>query len=243
MSLRYLRLEVMRTFRVPRFTMFAIVMPLVLYLMFASIYGSDSIDGTTVTAWFMVNMSVFGAMGAAASSGGRIAQERASGWTRQLRLTPLSDRAYLAGKAATALVVAVPSLLLVYATGRLVKHVSLPLHTWLAIFGWTLVGLVPFVALGLLLGHAFSAEMLGALSGGLVTVLALLGGIWFPVDLMPHAMASIATMTPSYWLAEAGRLPLTGHQIGGHGLLVLAVWTAALALGAARRYRRQTARP
>src|SRR5205085_1501490 len=130
--------------------------------------------------------------------------------------------AYLAGKAGTALVVAIASLLVLYAAGRFAQHVQLPLSTWAAVFGWTLVGLVPFVALGIWLGHVVSGDALGPVSGGLFTVLALLGGIWFPVSQMPHTLASIARATPSYWLAEAGRAPLSGHTIGLHGLLVLA---------------------
>jgi ABC-2 type transport system permease protein len=242
MNLTYLRTELVRTFRVPRFYVFTIAMPLLLYVLFSSIYGSDTVQGTSVAAWFMINMSVFGAMGAATSAGGRIALERAVGWTRQLRLTPLTGRAYLAGKAVTALVVAIPSLLLLYAAGRLVKHVQLPLSTWAEVFGWTLVGLVPFVALGILLGHLLTGDSLGAVSGGLFTVLALLGGIWFPVDQMPSAMASIARATPSYWLAEAGRAPLTGTTIGTHGLLVLAAWTVVFTVAAVRRYHRDTTR-
>jgi ABC-2 type transport system permease protein len=242
MTLHYLRMEIVRTFRVPRFYVFSIAMPLVLYLLLSSAYGTGKVEGAEVAAWFMVNMSVFGAMGAATSVGGRIAFERAVGWTRQLRLTPLSDRAYLAGKAATSIVVAIPSLLLLYVAGRLAKHVELPLATWAEVFGWTLVGLVPFVALGIWLGHAVSGEALGALSGGLFTMLALLGGIWFPVDQMPEWLRGIAHATPSYWLAAAGRGPLSGNQIGLHGLVVLAVWTALFGLAAARRYRRDTAR-
>jgi ABC-2 type transport system permease protein len=240
MSLTFLRLEILRAFRVPRFYVFTIAMPLFLYVLLASAYRSDSLDGTTGAAWFMVSMSVFGAMGGATTVGGRIAVEREIGWTRQLRLTPLSGRAYLAGKAATAFLVAVPSLLLLYAAGRVLKHVQLPLSTWAAAFGWTMIGLVPFVALGILLGHLVSGETLGALSGALFTVLALLGGIWFPVDQMPAALAAVAKALPSYWLAQAGREPLTGHTIGLHGVLVLAAWTVVLAAAAARRYRRDT---
>ena len=242
MNVTYLRTEIARTFRVPRFYIFTLAMPLVLYLMLSGIYGTDTVDGAAVPAWFMVSMSVFGAMGAATSVGGRIALERAAGWTRQLRLTPLSGPAYLAGKAATALLVAIPSLLLVYAAGRFGKHVSLPLSNWAEIFGWTLLALVPFVALGIWLGHVVSGDTLGAVSGGLFTVLALLGGIWFPVSQMPDTLASIARATPSYWLAQAGRDPLSGHTIGMHGVLVIAAWTAVFGLAAVRRYRRDAAR-
>jgi ABC-2 type transport system permease protein len=242
MNPTYVRIELLRVFRSPRFLIFTLTMPLVLYVLLAAAYGTDTISGAAPTAWFMVSMSVFGAMGAATSAGGRIAVERAAGWTRQLRLTPLSGPAYLTAKAATALLVAIPSLLLLYAAGHFLKHVDLPLSTWAEMFGWTLVGLVPFVALGLVIGHAFSSDVLGALSGALFTVLALLGGVWFPVSQMPAALADVARALPSYWLAQAGRAPLTGDTIGGHGLAVLGAWTVVLGALAIRLYRRDTAR-
>jgi ABC-2 type transport system permease protein len=240
MSLTYLRLEVLRAFRVPRQYIFMVGMPLFLYLLLSSAYGTDPVDGAPVAAWFMVSMAVFGAMGGATTVGGRIAVEREIGWTRQLRLTPLSGPAYLGGKAATAFLVSIPSLLLLYVAGRVFKHVQLPLSTWAEVFGWTMLGLVPFVALGILIGHLVKAETLGPMSGALFTVLALLGGIWFPVSQMPHAMASIAKALPSYWLAEAGRAPLAGHTIGAHGLLMIALWTAVFSVAAIRRFRRDT---
>jgi signal transduction histidine kinase len=58
MNLLYLRTEIQRTFRVPRFYLFTLAMPLLLYVLFSSIYGTDTVDGTSVAAWFMVNMSV-----------------------------------------------------------------------------------------------------------------------------------------------------------------------------------------
>jgi ABC-2 type transport system permease protein len=242
MNATYVRIELLRVIRSPRFLIFTLVMPLVLYILLSAAYGTDTIGGAAPLAWFMVSMSVFGAMGGATSVSARIAVERAAGWTRQLRLTPLSGRAYLVAKAATALLVAIPSLLLLYAAGHFVKHVDLPAGTWAEMFGWTVLGLIPFVALGLLLGHVFGNDILGPLSGALYTVLALLGGIWFPVSQMPTAVADLAKALPSYWLAQAGRAPLTGDTIGARGLAVLAAWTVLFGALAIARYRRDTAR-
>ena len=242
MNTTYLRTEVRRTLRAPRYFIFVIGMPLGLFLLFSSLYGQDTQDGVSGKAWLMVSMSVFGAMGAAVSIGGRIAGERQAGWTRQLRLTPMPGWTYVASKAVTALLVAVPALFLVYAVGALVEGVRLPAATWVAAAGWSLLALAPFVALGIWLGHWLSVDVLGPLSGALFTVFGLLGGIWFPIDQLPSGVARLARALPSYWLAEAGREPLAGSWLGWHGVSVLAVWTVACALLATRAYRRDTAR-
>jgi ABC-2 type transport system permease protein len=187
-------------------------------------------------------MSVFGAMGAAVSIGGRIAGERQAGWTRQLRLTPMPGRMYVASKAITALAVAVPALALVYAVGAIVEGVRLPAARWAEAAGWSLLALAPFVALGIWLGHRLTVDVLGPLSGALFTALGILGGVWFPIDQLPSAMQGVAKALPSYWLAQAGREPLAGSWIGWHGVAVLAIWTAVFAVLGARAYRRDTAR-
>ena len=242
MNATYLRTEVLRAVRSPRYFVFVAGMPVGLFLLFASLYGDGTQDGVAARAWLMVSMSVFGAMGAAVSVGGRIAGERQAGWTRQLRLTPLPGWAYVAAKAGTALLVAIPALVLVYAVGAAVEGVRLPARDWLLAGGWSVLALAPFVALGIWLGHRLTVDVIGPLSGALFTVLGLLGGIWVPVDQLPAGLQTVARDLPSYWLAQAGREPLVGSWVGWHGLGVLALWTVVFALLAARAYRRDTAR-
>ena len=47
----------------------------------------------------MVSMALYGAALTAASGGAMVAIERALGWSRQLRLTPLNPAVYIAMKA------------------------------------------------------------------------------------------------------------------------------------------------
>jgi ABC-2 type transport system permease protein len=242
MNATYLRTEVRRTLRAPRYFIFVIGMPVGLFLLFSSLYGSGTQDGINGKAWLMVSMSVFGAMGAAVSIGGRIAGERQNGWTRQLRLTPMPGWTYVVSKAVTAMAVAVPALALVYAVGALAEGVRLPAAKWLEAAGWSLLALVPFVALGIWLGHRLTVDVLGPLSGALFTGLGILGGVWFPIDQLPSTLQSVAKALPSYWLAQAGREPLAGSWIGWHGVSILVIWTIVFAVLGARAYRRDTAR-
>ena len=66
---------------------------------------------------YMVSLASFGTMMSMVSMGGRIAGEREAGWTRQLRITPLSPRAYLRAKVMTGYTMAALSLRLLYIAG------------------------------------------------------------------------------------------------------------------------------
>ncbi|HZC26512.1 MAG TPA: ABC transporter permease, partial [Actinopolymorphaceae bacterium] len=150
MTLRYLALEARRAYRNKRFLIFTVAMPLVLFLVYVKLYGDTSkVNGVSTAAYLMVSMAAFGAMSAALSAGTRIAVERQTGWNRQLRLTPLRPASYLVAKAALAMLVALPAIILVYGAGRLIEHVDLSPAQWLGSAVGVWLALLPFAVLGL----------------------------------------------------------------------------------------------
>lgn len=242
MTLGYTRAEVRRAFRNRRFFLFAVGFPLVIYLLVAAPNrGVHDLDGSGISAplYFMVGLAAFGGMNAVVSIGGRIAAERSVGWTRQLRLTPLSTRGYFRAKVATAYALALVTLGVLYFSGSTLG-VRLPAGEWLRMTGLILIGLVPFVALGIFLGHILTAESTGPAIGGITALFALLGGTWFPIQ--NGVMHDIAEALPSYWLVQASHVSLGGPGWTGLGWFVVAAWTVALGALAARAYRRDTQR-
>jgi len=237
----YLRYELLRTFRNKRFLLFSLVFPVILYFVIAG-QISGELEGTSIPArlYFMSSIASFGTMMATISSGARIATERQSGWTRQLRISPLSAQDYLRTKVATAYVMAMLTIALLYASG-VILGVRLPAHEWLAMTGLMLVALVPFAALGILLGHLLNADSIGPATGGGVSVLALVSGTWFPVG-NSGFVHDLAQCLPSYWLAQASRAAVGGQPWEARGWLVVAAWAVVLSALAVRVYRRDTGR-
>ena len=187
----------------------------------------------------MVGLLAFGAMTAVLASGARIAAERAVGWNRQLRITPLTTRAYFRAKIATGYLMAGVTIVLLYSAG-VAMGVRLPAGDWAEMTGLVLLGLVPFVPLGILMGHLLNADSIGPAMGGLTALLAFLGGIWFPLG--DGALKDIGEVLPSYWLVQASHVATGGPAWGATGSIVVAGWTAVLSALAARAYRRDTGR-
>ena len=188
----------------------------------------------------MVGLAAFGTMSAMLSCGARIAAERAAGWTRQLRVSPLSPRAYFRAKVATAYMMALISLAALYLAGASLG-VSLDAGEWLTMTGLILVGLVPFAALGIVLGHVLIPDSIGPAIGGSVGLLALFGGTWFPIS--SHGFVhDVAQLLPSYWLVQASHVALSGHAWPAKAWVVIAAWTIILTALAVRVYRRDTGR-
>jgi ABC-2 type transport system permease protein len=241
-ALAYTRFELARTFRNKRLLVFSLGFPLILYFVIAAPNRNEhdlASTGISLPLYYMVGLVSFGTMMALISSGARIAAERTDGWTRQLRITPLSTRAYFRAKVLTGYAVACSTIVLLYAAG-LSLGVSLAAGRWLEMTGMILVGLMPFAALGVLLGHLLTADTIGPATGGIVSVLALVSGTWFPVQ---HGfLHDVGQFLPSYWLTRASHVSLGGHGWSGLGWAVVAAWTVALVALARWAYRRDTQR-
>lgn len=238
----YMRSEVRRKFRDPRYVIFALAMPLILFGAFGAAQSHNHLSGITVAAYVMVSMATFGAMSSVFSTGGAIAFERAIGWNRQLRITALTGRAYVAGKGLAGFAVAVPSLVLVFLAGGLLSHVHLSAGRWLMTGLSILLALLPVAALGIWVGYMAKAESVQAISGAVYSLLSLLGGLWVPVTVFPHWIFEVIKALPMYWVAQAGRQALIGSWVGWQGVTVLTVWTVVLGMFAARAYRRNSAK-
>jgi len=242
-ALAYTRFELVRTLRNRRFFFLSLAFPLILFFLIAGPNRHvNSIGGTGVSfaLYYMVGMVSFGTMSAMLSSGARIAAERAVGWNRQLRISPLSTRAYFRAKVLTAYMMALVTIAALYAAG-VSLGVSMPASDWLTMTGLILVGLVPFAALGIALGHLLTPDSIGPAMGGGISLLALLGGTWFPIG---HSglLYDVAQCLPSYWLVQASHVALGGHPWGVEAWAVVLGWTVVLTAFAQWAYRRDTKR-
>ena len=240
-STTYMRYELLRTFRNRRFLVFAFGFPLVLYVLIAApnrhVHDLNN-SGISAPLYFMVGLLTFGTMNAMLSAGARIAAERAAGWNRQLRITPLSPRTYFRTKVLTGYAMSLGTIGLLYAAGAALG-VRLAAGDWLHMTWLILVGLIPFAALGIFMGHVVTQDAIGPALGGATALLAFLGGVWFPLG--GHgALHDIGQALPSYWLVQAAHVGLGGAGWGTKGWVVLAAWAIGATILARRAYVKDT---
>lgn len=246
-TVTYARFELLRIIRNRQAFIFTLAFPIIMYFLLAGPnkdnhnFGGDAKTHTGLFApqYYMVGLLSFGAMVAVLSGGARIAAERTIGWNRQLRLTPLSAGGYLRTKILTGYVMALISIALLYAAG-IALGVRLPAGSWLQMTALILVALIPFAALGIAMGHLLDDDATGPALGGGVSLLALLGGTWFPIT-GSGLFADFSRLLPSYWLVQAGHVGLgASNPWTAKGWIVIAVWSAASVTLAAWAYRRDT---
>jgi ABC-2 type transport system permease protein len=236
-------LELRRMLRNRRTVIFTFVMPAVLLLLFGSNakYRSTSVGGGNVTGYVMVSMAVYGAMLATTSGGAMVSVERAAGWSRQLRLTPLRPAAYVAVKLVLAMSTGLVSVIVAFAVGRAIGA-QLPTRAWVecGLLAW--VCALVFAAFGLFMGYLLPSENVMQILGPVLGVLSFAGGLFVPVDQLGHVFATIAKFTPVYGVGEIARYPLAHDGSLWLGVLNVVAWTSVFAAGAMWRFRRDTAR-
>jgi ABC-2 type transport system permease protein len=242
-SATFLRLELRRMLRNRRTVVFTLIMPAAFFLLFgtSSSFRDESAGHGNVTAYVMVSMALYGAMVAATSGGAMVATERAMGWSRQLRLTPLSPLAYVAVKVCVAMVLGGVSVVVVNVVGSF-AGASLPWGRVLAcaLLAW-LCSLL-FAAFGLFMGYLLPSENVMQVLGPVLAVLSFAGGLFVPVDQMGDVFATLAKFTPVYGAAELVRAPIGVDANLWLAALNVVVWIGVFVAGAVWRFRKDTAR-
>ncbi|MFF4538395.1 ABC transporter permease [Streptomyces aureus] len=231
----YLRLEVRRTLRDTGFVIGGVAMPVMMYLLFTNLGGGD--DGAWKTA-SMVGMAAYGAVGSALNTGGGVAEDKVTGWLRQLRVTPMTSRQVVLGRALTGSVTVLPAIVAVLAAGGVVNGVRLDAWQWAATAVLLWLGSVPFTLLGLGNGYRMTAQTTGVANMVCNLGLAVVGGLWFPLALFPGWLRSVSAYTPTNRFAELGVSVTEGRAPGLTAVAVLGAWLLAFGSYAVISYRR-----
>ncbi|WP_411141166.1 ABC transporter permease [Streptomyces sp. x-80] len=238
-----IKLEIVRALRNKRFLFFSVIYPAALYLLIAGGADNKPLPGMKLNMplYYMVSMAAFGAMTAVMlGNSERIAKERESGWVRQLRLTALPGRGYVAAKIASAATVSLPSILLVMIVAAAVKGVRLEAWQWIAIAAGTWLGSFVFAALGVAIGYLATGDAVRPISMLLFFALAFLGGLWMPMTLLPQWVQNISEWLPTHAYAALGAAVETGAAPHAKDMAILVGYLLIFAGGAAWLYRKDT---
>jgi ABC-2 type transport system permease protein len=249
-----LRIELRRLFRNRRSMVFTFVFPAVMILFIGSqvTRQDDSLGPNAVAnvgAYVMASMATYGAVVATTTTGASVSIERAAGWSRQLRLTPLRPISHVLVKVLVAVVLGVLATCVSFATGAVsgIAQVHVASLWWQ--MGLVIVlGALVFAAFGLFMGYLLPADNAMQMLGFVLAVLAILGGLFsgpLPTD---SFYGQVARLTPIYGLSEMVHWPLTMTTDGSHApfqaswVVNLVAWGLVFVGGAVWRFRRDTAR-
>jgi len=232
------RAECLRYLRNPGFLLPTLLFPSVFYLMFGIFLAhANSADAPR---YLLASYGTFGVMAPGLFGFGvSLALERDTGLLTLKRALPMPPGAYLLGKMCMALLVAAIVAVLLLCMAIFLAGVHLPASRIGTFFVVEVLGVLPFVALGLLLGTLVKGQGAPGIVNLVYLPMAFLSGLWFPLSVMPSLLQSIAPIWPAYHLDQLA-LSAVGLGQGREGMHVAALlgYTVVFVTIAARRLRR-----
>lgn len=247
-STEFLAIELKRLFRNSSSVIFTLIFPLVMLFLVALPNKNESISDTPVSAGgisaavpIMISMAVYGAMVAATMTGVSVASERAQGWSRQLRLTPLNPVVYILVKVLTGLVLGAVAVVLTVLVGTVLGiHAPLGNLIGAALLAW--LTSLSMTSLGLAIGYAFPAQNAMRYLGPILPILSFMGGLFVPLQMMPEGVQIAAKFTPVWGIADLAQSTIIGVAPDGWAVVNLLVWFAVFTSLAVLMFRRDTQR-
>ena len=232
------RSELLRYLRNPGFVLPVILFPTAFYLMFGVVLARANASG--MATYLLASYGTFGVMSPGLFGFGvSLAMERDNGLLTLKRALPMPPAAYLLGKMLMAMIAAamVIVLLLVLAVG--VAHVPLTLGQAAALLLTGTLGVLPFCALGMLVGTMIKGQGAPGMLNLVYLPMSFLSGLWVPLQVLPTTLQQIAPLWPSYHLDQIAlhALGVTNVPVTQH-VLVLCGFTVGFLWLAARRLRR-----
>lgn len=243
--LHQFRFEQKVFWRSPAAVFFTVMFPVIFLLLFASLFGDQTIDslGIDAATYYVPGIITLAVVSATlVNVAMRIVEMRESGRLKRLHGTPLPTWAYLGGRIGNAFVVSLLMVVIVTLLGRVLYGVEVPTTTIPALLVTLVVGTFAFCSLGLALSIVIpSEEAAPPITNFTVLPLYFLSGIFVPETEIPDAVltfASIFPIRPFFQSFLTAYDPLTGGAGFDWGHLgVVAAWGVAGILVTMRYFR------
>ncbi|WP_040167816.1 ABC transporter permease [Microbacterium gorillae] len=245
---RFLGIELKRTFRNSSVIIFTLIFPIVMLFLVALPNKNFSTSSTPVAQGgisaavpIMISMAVYGAMMASTMTGVSVASERAQGWSRQLRLTPLNPVVYILVKVFCGLVLGAIAVIVTLIIGAAIG-IKAPIGNLIGagLLAW--ITSISMTSLGLAIGYAFPAQNAMRYLGPILPILSFLGGLFFPLYLLPQAVQDAAKFTPVWGIANLAQSAIVGAAPDVWAVPNLLAWFAIFTGLAILMFRRDTKR-
>lgn len=249
LALTQARYALLTTFRNSRTVVFQMAFPVILLILFDSVFtkGSDetvTFGGGTITAsaYFTAGLAAYAvALSTFTNLAIGLTMQRESGQLKRLRGTPMPSWTFVAAQVLRSAALVLMMVVALFAIGILAFGVDLPAEHVVGLLVYVVLGTAAFAALGMaatvVTTTLDSASTIGPFT---VVMLSFVSGVFVSVDTLPNWLESIGKVFPLYHLADGLQTCLVSGA-GGTGLeagnvAALLLWGLAGAAIAVRRF-------
>jgi ABC-2 type transport system permease protein len=236
--------------RTPRGLIFTLAFPLVLLVLFNSIFVNGTETATlpgnlklSAQAYFTAGIIAYSvALSTFTTLAVSITTQRERGQLKRLRGTPIPPWSFVVAQIVRAGAQALLVTALMLALAAIAYGVPVPASTFPAFVLYVLLGTATLCSLGIALS-AFTptVDAASTIAPFTVVMLAFFSGIWIPVENLPHGLEVLGKIFPLYHVALGLQTTLapgaSGSGLELENVLILVIWAAVGIRVASRRFR------
>jgi ABC-2 type transport system permease protein len=240
-ALRQVRYTNRAFWRNPASAFFTFAFPLMFLVIFTALFGNDTIDvfgrEISVSTFYVSAIATFSIITATYTNLAiGVSFSRDAGVLKRIRGTPLPAWAFMFGRIAHSILVAILLVIIVAAFGAAFYDAEVPTRTLPAFLVTIAVGAASFAALGLAITAVIpNADASPAIVNASILPLLFLSDIFIPIQNPDAWYVKLAEFFPVLHFAKAMQAayfqPVGSGFSGGH-LLVIAAWGLAGVLAA-----------
>lgn len=209
--LREARLEFLRLLRTPAFSIPTLVFAPMFYLLFGVLLNRGN---PGASSYLMATYSVFGVIGPGLFGFGvGLAIDRERGLLTLKRVQPVPAAAPLLAKVAMSMIFAACIGAMLLIAGVTLGGVQMTPSQAALLLCVDILGVMPFCALGLLIGTLVNGSGAPAVVNLIYMPMALLSGLWLPLHLLPGVVEQLAPLWPAWHLGQLA-LKIVGQDSG-----------------------------
>jgi ABC-2 type transport system permease protein len=229
------RLERKMFWRNPSAAFFNFILPLLMLLLIASVFGADKKELRILIpgiAGLSVLATTFNALTF------NLTFLREQGILKRMRGTPVPTTAYFGGLLGSAVLNAFVQVALVVVIGHVLYDVPWP-HDVPALIGWTALGVTCFGSLGIAFSHVIpNFDSAPAYTNAVFLPAIFISGVFYSTDTLPKVLEWIAQALPLKHMIDGLSSAIVGRHINvAASLAVVAGWTVFGLFFAVRNFR------
>ncbi|MFT8668691.1 MAG: ABC transporter permease [Liquorilactobacillus hordei] len=200
--IRQLKFDALRIMiRNKSFLFFTLLMPAGFYLLFTKIMIVGS--GPEMHQFYMTYMGSMiiysGVIGAVFGVATILKSDRDKGLVLFLQMTPTGSKNYYISVYTITVLLNLCAVIVLGILARFVNNVNFSLEQFAVILLIVLIGQIPMILLGTLMSYFKTQETLSVASNLIAFPLAIVSGLWWPINTMPNWLQGIGKVMPTYF--------------------------------------------
>lgn len=209
-----------------------VALPILFYLIYTRVFVDSSLSGEYLDQWYveyMISMMVFSAtISSIFTISNIIFEDRKDQFQLFVHLSNKSLFFYFSSLLPILLVFQLSSFIGLGLVAFFVNQVSFSIFKWLALMVLSVLVSIPFIVIGNLTASIESQATLNIVNNIIVFPIAIIGGLWWPLEIMPDLVQTIAKFLPTYYAKTILEEVVFQGQLASKDILYISLMTGIL---------------